>query len=72
MSISSIIHQLEAQRRQTVHELEKLNYAIKALESVGGGSGPAVRRKPVFSKAGLERIAAAQRARWAKIKRQKA
>lgn len=72
MTISNIVHQLETQRKRTERELERLNLAIKALASFGGESGQTVRRKPVFSKAGLERIAAAQRARWAKIKRQKA
>jgi hypothetical protein len=57
---------LQAKRRQTEHELEKLNLAIKAL--TGGTSITTVRRKPKFSKAGLANIAAAQRRRWAKIK----
>jgi hypothetical protein len=59
---------LQARRRQTEQELEKLNLAIKALDSLEGTSEPTVRRKPKFSKAGLARIAAAQRKRWAKIK----
>jgi hypothetical protein len=49
-------------------ELELINQAIKALTSLGGPSGLVVRKKPTFSKAGLARIAAAQRKRWAKIK----
>jgi hypothetical protein len=67
-AFSNIVHQLETQRKLTQRELEKLNLAIKALTSLEGTSEPAVRRKPVFTKAGLARIAAAQRARWKKIK----
>jgi fumarate hydratase class II len=70
-AISNIVHQLETQRTLTQRELEKLNLAIKALTSLEGGSVAAttgMRRKPHFSAAARERIAAAQRARWRKIK----
>jgi hypothetical protein len=67
-TLNQVVHQLEARRRQAEHELEKLNLAIRALISFGGTLEPTVRRKPKFSKAGLSRIAAAQRKRWAKIK----
>jgi hypothetical protein len=67
-TLNQVVHQLQARRRQTEQELEKLNLAIKALDSLGGTLEPSVRRKPKFTKAGLERIAAAQRKRWAKIK----
>ena len=72
--MSSFIHlvrQLENQRRLTERQLEKLNLAIKALASLEEGSvrgGVVARRKPQFTKAGLARIAVAQRKRWAKIK----
>ena len=49
----------------------KLHTAIKALGGVRVGRGRAsvkIRRKSKFTKAGLARIAAAQRARWAKLK----
>jgi len=48
-------------------ERDKLNRAIAALSGVTGGSG---RRK--LSAEARERIAAAQRKRWAKFKRKKA
>ena len=72
--MSTLIHvvrQLQTQRRMTERQLEKLNLAIKALTSREGGSargGGVARRKPQFTRAGLARIAAAQRARWRKIK----
>jgi hypothetical protein len=67
-TMNEVVHRLQAQRRQSELQLEKLNLAIRALTSLDGTSAPAGRRKPVFTKAGLARIAAAQRARWAKIK----
>jgi hypothetical protein len=70
-SINKVVQQLQIQRQRTEEELEKLNLALKALSSLDGGiavTGSGIRRKPRFSAAARERIAAAQRARWAKIK----
>jgi hypothetical protein len=70
-SMNQVVQQLQAQRKRTAHELEKLNLAIKALTSLDGTGAMlnvAVRRKPKFSAAARARIAAAQRARWAKIR----
>jgi hypothetical protein len=51
---------------QLKQERDKLDRAIAALSGVGAGGG---RRK--LSAAARERIAAAQRARWAKYKAKK-
>ena len=70
-SMNHIVQQLQAQRNRAERELEKLNLALKALASIeSGGSSAKItfRRKPRFSAAARARIAAAQRARWAKIK----
>ena len=70
-SINQVVQQLQIQRKRAEQELEKLNLALKALTSLNGGitgGGLVTRRKPKFSAAARERIAAAQRARWAKIK----
>jgi len=70
-SMNQVVQQLHAQRRRAEQELEKLNLAIRALSSIDGTPGLlklSVRRKPRFSAAARARIAAAQRARWAKIK----
>jgi hypothetical protein len=67
-TLNQVVQQLQAKRRQTEQELERINLAIRALSSLGGTTGLVVRRKPEFSKAGLARIAAAQRKRWARIK----
>ena len=70
-SINKVVQQLQIQRKRAEQELEKLDLALRALSSIHGGSladGLITRRKPKFSAAARERIAAAQRARWAKIK----
>jgi len=70
-TVSQVVHQLQVRRRQSEREIEKLNLAIKALTSLDGRSVTAnlgIRRKPKFTAAGIARIRAAQKARWAKIK----
>lgn len=71
-TLNQVVHHLQANRRHAEQELEKIDRAIKALTSLGGTSGPVARRKPKFTKAGLARIAAAQRKRWKKLKAAKA
>jgi hypothetical protein len=69
--IKQVVRQLKVQRKQADREIEKLNLAIRALSSLDGKSAPTkdtVRRKPKFTAAGIARIRAAQKARWAKIK----
>jgi len=51
-------------------ERDKLDRAIAALSGITGNSEGGVRRK--LSAEARERIAAAQRKRWAKFKRKKA
>jgi hypothetical protein len=66
-ALSTELNKLDARRA-------KVQAAIKALSGLHVGRGQAstnsvtIRRKPKFTRAGLERIAAAQRARWAKVK----
>jgi len=67
-NFNEVVRQLQRERERAARQLEKLNLAIKALSSVGVGTMGSVRRKPRFSAAAKARIAAAQRARWAKIK----
>jgi hypothetical protein len=70
-SISQVVRSLQKQQKRSKREFERLGEAIKALGSLHGGSvgfSGIGRRKPKFSAAARERIAAAQRARWAKIR----
>jgi hypothetical protein len=66
--LRQVVHHLQSQVRTKEHEIEKLNLAIKALSAVGGSTGLSIRTKPKFSAAARERIAAAQRLRWKKLK----
>jgi hypothetical protein len=64
--ISQVVRQLKLQRTRGAREL-----AIKALTSIRAKSAPTrsvVRSKPKFTAAGIVRIRAAQKARWANIK----
>lgn len=68
-NLKEVVSQLQSQVRTKEQELEKLKLAIKALSELSGSMGSLmVRKKPRFSASARARIAAAQRARWAKIK----
>ncbi len=64
-NLISVLNQLEQERSRLKSQLERLNSALSALN--GNGSF----RKRRMSAAGRARIAAAQRARWAKVKGRK-
>jgi hypothetical protein len=69
--MNQVVQQLHVQRRRAAQEIEKLDLALRALASLDGAGATSTmgfRRKPRFSAAARARIAAAQRARWAKIK----
>ena len=55
-----------------IAERDRLNMAIAALQGVSGESRKGSSRRGTMSAAGRARIAAAQRKRWAKLKRKKA
>jgi hypothetical protein len=63
-NLSSVLHQLQQERRRLTSQLEGLSSALSALGAVG-------RRRIRMSVAGRARIAAAQRLRWAKVKGKK-
>jgi len=76
-SLAKAVQQLQKERDQTLRRVEQLDEALKALGSLGGLRGRVGRvgraQKPgkkrrTMSAAGRKRIAAAQRARWAKWK----
>ena len=62
--LRAVVEQLKAERT-------KLDKAITALSGLDGSSNRAVRGKRKLSAAARARIAAAQRARWAKFKAKK-
>lgn len=72
VNLADVLRGLTTQRNQLKQELDRLDTAIGALTGMGGGKSArssgigAPRRR--MSEAGRRRIAAAQRARWAKWK----
>ena len=63
-NLASILKQLQQERSRLSAQLQSLNNALSALGSTS-------HRRSGISAAGRARIAAAQRARWAKVKGQK-
>ena len=70
--LARILRQLKAQRQVAQAEVDKLDRAIKALTEGRKGPGrPPARKRRGLSAAAHKKIAAAQRARWYKIKARK-
>jgi hypothetical protein len=69
-SVSRIVKQMKNERDRVERQLSALNLALSAFVGSYYGAKPS-RKKRTMSSAGRKRIAAAQRARWAKIKAKK-
>jgi hypothetical protein len=72
-NLSGIVQQLKAQRDRAQQEVERLEAALLALGSLGNRNGRlrrvrAIKKRKPLSTAARKKIAAAQRARWAKWK----
>ena len=65
MDLAGVVQQLQKERDQAARIVERLDAALAALTGVSG-KRTGTRRK--ISSAGRARIAAAQRARWAKVR----
>jgi hypothetical protein len=65
-NLDGVVQQLRKERDQAARTVEQLDLALAALTGVSG-KRTGTRRK--MSAAGRARIAAAQRARWAKVRR---
>jgi hypothetical protein len=70
----SVVSQLEKERTRLEDELHRVSAALTAFGRVylggtkpSGGAKP-IRKKRTISAAGRKRIAAAQKARWAKVR----
>ena len=70
--LSGLVTELRTERDRAQKEVEQLNAALAALGSLGHGGarsrGRAIKKRRPMSAAARKRIAAAQRARWAKWK----
>jgi hypothetical protein len=71
-NLENAVKSLVAEQKSLQGKLKQVEAAIGALRTVSqNGSGAGSRPKRVLSLAARRRIAAAQRARWAKFKAQK-
>ena len=73
--LDAVLEQLRQERKRAEGELKQLEKVIAQLSKVRHGnshasSGPGKRMKHRLSAAARERIAAAQRKRWAKVRAQ--
>lgn len=62
-TLTAALNHLKAEHTRLKSQLQSINAALAALEEVSNGN-----RRGTMSAAGRARIAAAQRARWAKVK----
>jgi hypothetical protein len=74
LNLTEVVRQLKTERAQAQGQLEQLDAALKVLGSLGtvgrrfGRERTVTRKRRTMSAAARKRIAAAQRARWAKWK----
>jgi hypothetical protein len=74
LNLANAVRQLKMEREQAQRKVEQLKAALKVLGSLGavsrrpGGGQTARKKRRPMSAAARKRIAAAQRARWAKWK----
>jgi len=66
-NVSSIVTQLKKERDRVERQLSGLNAALAAFASVYSGVKPVRKRRKMSAKS-RAKIAAAQRARWAKVR----
>ena len=70
-NVSKIVKQMKKERDKVEKQLSGLNAALAAFVGTYYGAKP-TRKKRTMSAAGRKKIAAAQRARWAKVRAKKA
>jgi hypothetical protein len=68
MNLSKVVRQLGKERVRLTNELQSITAALSAFGKVYINGAKPKRKRSKISAAGRKRIAAAQRARWAKIK----
>ncbi len=69
--VSSILKQLKQERDRVAKQLSGMDAALRAFAGVYGGVKPTRKRRKMSAKS-RAKIAAAQRARWAKFRKSKA
>ena len=71
-NLSGIVKQLKKERDRVEQQLSGLNAALAAFAGVYRGTAKPRRKRRKMSAKSRAKIAAAQRARWAKLRRAKA
>jgi hypothetical protein len=66
--MESIVLQLRAQRADFVSQIRHVDAALAVLGKLNGPHGSQLKSVRTMSAAGRKRIAAAQRARWARVR----
>jgi hypothetical protein len=66
--MQSVVNELQKERTRLEDELHRVTAALTAFGKVYLRESKSSRKKRTISVAGRKRIAAAQRARWAKVK----
>jgi hypothetical protein len=72
MNLADVVKDLRIERGRLANELERVDAALAALGSLNGRKVNGRRKRRTMSAAARAKIAAAQRARWAKVKSAKA
>ena len=67
--LSSIVSELRVERTNLANQLKRVDAALSVLGKLNGSTNHSAPRRTI-SASGRRRIAAAQRARWAKVKAQ--
>ena len=71
-NLNNALQELRAERKQAQLHVEKLDQAISVIESLNGSRAPQQANQPtrVISAASRRKMAQAQRARWAKARKE--
>jgi len=71
-NLSGALQQLHAERKQAQSHVEKLDTAISVIESLNGSGsfGKAAQPARIISQASRRKMAQAQRARWARARKE--
>ena len=71
-NLNNALQQLREERKQAQSHVEKLDTAISVIESLNGSGsfGKAAQPTRIISQASRRKMAQAQRARWAKIRKE--
>jgi hypothetical protein len=69
-NLGSALQQLREERKQTLLQVEKLDQAISAIESLNGSATTRAANQParIISAASRRKMAQAQKARWARVR----